>query len=189
MVLPEPEPLGSSRFRHLLLIDLGRGSLLQPVFRLPFEFAVPDLLYEDELKGHGESALVREKLRVEELSGGAVARALGYRRMQKTLSLPDCFALALAKAKSWTLLAGDRALRELAAEEQVLCHGVLWLLDRLHEHRTINRNALHDGFRRIAAHPRCRLPQAEIRKRFHLYPARDPVVRDDAIRAPKHSFS
>ena len=31
-----------------ILIDLERGSLL--CFRLPFQFAVPDLLYERELK-------------------------------------------------------------------------------------------------------------------------------------------
>ncbi len=33
------------------LVDLERGSLLDAAFRLPFEFVVPDLLYERELKG------------------------------------------------------------------------------------------------------------------------------------------
>ena len=36
-----------------VLIDLDRGSLVEPTFRLPFEFTVPDLLYERELKDHG----------------------------------------------------------------------------------------------------------------------------------------
>ena len=36
-----------------VLIDLDRGSLVEPTFRLPFEFTVPDLLHERELKDHG----------------------------------------------------------------------------------------------------------------------------------------
>jgi hypothetical protein len=36
-----------------VLIDLERGGLLVSCFRLPFEFAVPDLLYARELKDFG----------------------------------------------------------------------------------------------------------------------------------------
>ena len=36
-----------------VLIDLERGLFLEPIFRLPFKFAVPDLLYDRELKDHG----------------------------------------------------------------------------------------------------------------------------------------
>ena len=97
-----------------VLIDLERGSFLEPVFRLPFEFAVPDLLYERELRDHGGPALIDMGLRVEELDGAAVALALEYRRVRRSLSLPDSFALALSKANSWTLLSGDGSLRALA---------------------------------------------------------------------------
>ena len=34
-------------------IDLERGLLLESALRLPFAFAVPDLLYERELKDYG----------------------------------------------------------------------------------------------------------------------------------------
>ena len=152
-----------------VLIDLDRGSLVEPAFRLPFEFTVPDLLYERELRPHGGEDLVRLGLRVEELDGNAVAAALGYRRKRRSLSLPDSFALALAKTNAWTLLSGDRGLRELAEEEEVDCHGVLWLLDRICEHRVIGRSDLCAGLDKIAAHPRCRLPGAEIRKRLLSY--------------------
>ena len=47
------------------------------------------------------------------------------------LSVPDSFALALAKERAWTLLTGDGDLRDLATGENVDCHGVLWLLDRM----------------------------------------------------------
>lgn len=149
-----------------VLIDLERGSLLESAFRLPFTFTVPDLLYARELENHGGADLVRLGLRVEELDGSAVALALGYRRRRRSLSLPDSFALALAKTKAWTLLSGDRGLRELAEEEDVACHGVLWLLDRIFEHRVMDRNDLCAGLDKLAAHPRCRLPGSEIRKRL-----------------------
>ena len=154
-----------------VLIDLDRGSLVEPTFRLPFEFTVPDLLYERELKAHGGPDLIRLGLRVEELDGDEVSIALGYLRRRRSLSLPDSFALALAKTNAWTLLSGDRGLRELAEEEGVACHGVLWLLDRILEHRVIDRSELYAGLDKIAAHPRCRLPRAEVRKRLLFYSA------------------
>ena len=152
-----------------VLIDLDRGSLVEPAFRLPFEFTVPDLLYERELKAHGGPDLIRLGLRVEELDGDEVSIALGYLRRRRSLSLPDSFALALAKTNAWTLLSGDRGLRELAEEEGVACHGVLWLLDRIFEHRVIDPGVLRAGLDALAAHPRCRLPGSEIRKRLRSY--------------------
>ena len=154
-----------------VLIDLDRGALVEPTFHLPFEFTVPDLLYERELKDHGGPDFIGRGLRIEELDGDGVSLALGYRRKRRSLSLPDSFALALAKTNSWTLLSGDRGLRELASEEEVACHGVLWLLDQMFEHRVIDRNDLCDGLRKIATHPRCRLPKSEIRKRLLSYSA------------------
>ena len=105
-----------------VLIDLERGSFLEPVFRLPFEFAVPDLLYELELKDHGGPMLIDMGLRVNELDGAAVTLALAYRRERSSLSLPDSFALALSKTRSWALLSGDRSLRAVALEEKVASH-------------------------------------------------------------------
>ena len=152
-----------------VLIDLDRGSLVESTFRLPFEFTVPDLLYERELREHGGPDFVRLGLRVEELDGDGVSLALSYLRKRRSLSLPDSFALALAKRNAWTLLSGDRELRELAEEEEVRCHGVLWLLDQVFEHRVIELDDLRAALGRIAAHPRCRLPKSEISKRLLAY--------------------
>ena len=152
-----------------VLIDLERESFLEIAFRLPFEFAVPDLLYERELKDYGGDALMRLGLLVEGLDGSGVGLALSYQQRCRSLSLPDSFALALAKANSWTLLTGDAGLRKLAAAESVDCHGVLWLLDRMFEGRVADRNELHTGLQAISAHPRCRLPKSEINKRLQAY--------------------
>ena len=152
-----------------VLIDLERGSLLETSFALTFQFAVPDLMYRQELAAHGGPALIKLGLLVEELDGEGVALALGYRQAHRPLSLPDCFALALAKLNSWILLSGDRHLRELAANERVACHGVIWVIDGIFEEGLLSNRELYTSIQVIAAHPRCRLPRPELRERLQRF--------------------
>jgi len=152
-----------------VLIDLERGGLLEALFALPHEFAVPDVLYDHEMRGDWGDGLVRRGLRVEEVSKEGVAKALLYRQQRATLSVPDSFALALAKERQWLLLTGDGQLRDLAGGEDVECHGVLWLMDLMQEAGTPGVQPLHDGLMAIAAHPRCRLPRREITIRVERY--------------------
>ncbi|MCY4182898.1 MAG: hypothetical protein OXF43_08440 [Gammaproteobacteria bacterium] len=152
-----------------VLIDLDRGGLTEEAFRLPYEFAVPDLLYVAEIEKYDGAELIDLGLRIEELDGPGVNLALEYRRKRRTLSLPDAFALALASRHSWVLLAGDKELRKLAEAENIECHGVLWLMDRIFENGVVSGAQLRSSLARIAAHPRCRLPQAEVRRRLVRY--------------------
>lgn len=152
-----------------VLIDLERGGLLEAVFTLPHEFAVPDVLYHREMQGDWGERLVRLGLRVEELAKDAVANALRYGQQRAALSVPDTFALALAKERQWLLLTGDAQLRELAETEAVECHGVLWLVDMMEAAGTPGIGPLHDGLTALAAHPRCRLPRREITVRLERY--------------------
>ena len=152
-----------------VLIDLDRGRLLEAVFALPYEFAVPDVLYHREMAGAWGEHLVALGLRVEEVSAAGVGRALAYRATRPVLSVPDSFALALAQERQWTLLTGDGQLRDVATVEQVECHGVLWLLDRMEEAGTPAIQAVHDGLTAIARHPRCRLPRRELTVRLERY--------------------
>lgn len=155
-----------------ILVDLERGSLLQAAFALPScGFAVPDLLYERELKDHGGTELLALGLRVEALSDEGVVEAGGYRRAKPFLSVPDSFALALARANGWVLLTGDGLLRDLAGSHAVECHGVLWMLDRMVAEAAATAQAAHAGLGAIAAHPRCRLPKEEITLRLARYAA------------------
>ncbi len=154
-----------------VLIDLQRGGLLDVVFRLPHQFAVPDLLYERELKHWDGPALEVKGLRVLALPAADVELAQEYRRREPRLSLPDAFALALAKTGGHVLLAGDASLRSQAALEDIECHGALWVLDALEEHGLLGLPALADALARVADHPRCRLPKAEIHKRLERYRA------------------
>ncbi|MXX10708.1 MAG: hypothetical protein F4142_00355 [Nitrospira sp. SB0675_bin_23] len=152
-----------------VLIDLKRGSLLEASFRLAFRFFVPDLLYERELKDWGGEDLTRLGLVIEQLDGAGVSLALAYRKRMPALSLPDCFALALAQIHSWVLLSGDSALSRLATDEEVECHGVLWLLGKMHDANVVSIRKLHNGLTAISQHPRCRLPKTEVRRRLSSY--------------------
>lgn len=72
-----------------VIIDLERGELLESVFQLAVDFAVPDLLFHRELAGPLGDRLLALGLRVEELSPGEVQGATVLRRADATLSLPD----------------------------------------------------------------------------------------------------
>jgi len=152
-----------------VLIDLERGAVLDSCFKLPFEFAVPDLLYTRELAEFGGPQLVVKGLRVEELTSDEVATAQTVRNAHPKLSLPDAFAYVLASARGWTLLTGDGELRTLAQAQQVPFFGVLWVFDQLFDQQTIEVVMIVAGLEAIAAHPRCRLPRAEIEARLARY--------------------
>jgi predicted nucleic acid-binding protein len=152
-----------------VLIDLDRGNLLQAGFKLPTALAVPDVLYERELKDSNGPVLLTLGLKVLSLDGTGVALAQAYTRKSKSISVPDAFALALAKAGSHVLLSGDKALTKLASDEGVDCHGVLWLLDRIEEAALIALDQLRQGLETLASHPRCRLPRELIEERLVRY--------------------
>lgn len=143
-----------------VLIDLERSGLLEAAFRLSWEFAVPDLLYKRQLRDHNGPELLRLGLRVGALKPDAVHRALEYQRRVPALSLPDTFAITLAKVKGRILLAGDGELRRLATAEEIDHHGVLWVFDQLLHQAQATACVLHAALTALSGHPRCRLPRA-----------------------------
>lgn len=152
-----------------VLIDLERCELLHRAFDLEVEFVVPDLLYERELKDHGGDELRALGLRVESLTADGIEQAQRYLQRDRRLTVPDSFALTLARRNGWVLLSGDGALRALASAEGVACHGVLWLFDQLEQAAVATVVQLRDGLQRLAAHPRCRLPKEELATRLARY--------------------
>lgn len=154
-----------------VLIDLDRGDLLEEIFALPFDFAVPDLLYRQEIEPEWNDRLIKLGLRVEELSGDGVSAALEWRKQHRNLSVPDSFALSLALERQWTLLTGDSILRKLAAGERLECHGVLWTLDQFEE-RGWEAARLLNALEAMMRHPRCRLPKREVSLRLQRYSSR-----------------
>lgn len=149
-----------------VVIDLVRAELLQEMFLLPFEFCVPDILFERELAGELGNSLLQLGLRIEELTPAELRRATYINRQHVRLSIPDTFAFAIAESRGWGLLTGDRALRELAAATQINMHGVLWLFDQLADGNHVGFDRLYGGLSSLFAHPRCRLPANEVQRRL-----------------------
>ena len=152
-----------------VLLDLERGCLLEAFFRLPWEFTVPDQMYALELRTQLDVDLPALGLQIVELDASGQILALTYQDRHPVLSHPDSLALALARTQGCILLTGDRLLRDLAAAERVAHHGLLWAIDEMADVRVATYGQLCRGLRRIRAHPRCRLPEREVRKRLSRY--------------------
>ncbi|MBC7767417.1 MAG: hypothetical protein H7124_01380 [Phycisphaerales bacterium] len=149
-----------------VLIDLERGSLLEPLFGLSHAFVVPDILYQRELANNIGPDLMQRGLRVEALSPTEVGRATVMARARAALSVPDTFAFALAESRTWTLLTGDGALRTAATQAGLTHHGVLWVIDEMEREAVLDNGRLHAGLTTISTHPRCRLPSDEVQARL-----------------------
>ena len=72
-------------------------------------------MYERELKDYGGPELIRWGLKVVKSSDRITALATQYARTVKSITVPDAFAIALAKSHGWQLLAGDGGLEKHAS--------------------------------------------------------------------------
>jgi hypothetical protein len=154
-----------------VLIDLERGLVLEAGFRTSYELAVPDVLYRRELAPHGGDQLVALGLNVMAVDAAGVKLAVGYRARQRRISVADSLSLALARRIGATLMTGDALLRGLAEEDDVECHGLLWLFDVFDKERVLDPRALLTALEKIHSHPRCRLPEDEVLTRLQRYAA------------------
>ena len=85
-----------------ILIEFAKRDLLDRMFDLVFEFAVPDMLFHEELLELGSFSrqdLLDYGLRMERLDAEGVQAATAYQAERLALSLMDSFALALAESQ------------------------------------------------------------------------------------------
>ena len=153
-----------------VIIDLCKVRLIEPAFSLPYEFIVPNVMFEDEfldLSNYERGDLLASGLAVSVLSGEAVGMAVEYSAAFRRLSINDQFALALAKTtKESILLTGDKALRNAAISLAVEARGLLWLCDQMEEHQTVEAKRLGEALVALDEDELVRLPRAELRKRI-----------------------
>lgn len=152
------------------MIDLMKAALLEDMLRLPYTFAMPAPLYDDEwlsIDPDLKDSLRALGLEVPELSGTSVSRAAQYFNENQGLKLNDCFALVLAEdTNEGILLTGDSSLRRLAEKNDVEAHGVLWLTDELETHEIVAPNRLHAALCRFRDDDLVFLPEAELLQRI-----------------------
>ncbi len=122
---------------------------MEALLRLPYEFVMPDTLFEDEwlcLSNAEKRALSDLGLGVRSLPGPLVERAARYFNEHARLKLNDCFALTLAEhIENCILLTGDRLLRRIAEGSGIEVRGVLWVTDEMEVHEVVSLTSIHDA--------------------------------------------
>ncbi len=145
-----------------IIIDMNTGGLLRLMFRFDATFAVPDVLFEEELRtNHPE--LLRLGLKLLEMREDTVGYAA--RLVEKYRSLGagtnDLLALALAQQEKCPLLTGDGRLRTAGQTEGIEVHGTLWLIEQLVKARTITIRQAEAGYAKMREAGR-RLPWGDV---------------------------
>lgn len=147
-----------------VIIDMEAGGLIKQMFRLDYEFAVPDVLYETELK-ENHANLPKLGLKRLELQPEAVAYTVDLGAKYKKPGRIDLMALALAKQERCRLLTGDQALREAGKAEGMEVVGTIWLVGEMLRANIITRKDAHGAYHKMKTSDR-RLPWSEVEKQL-----------------------
>ncbi len=131
-----------------ILIDMEEGGLLEVMFQLPFDFAMPDILFFEELEEE-HAHLPDLGLALKEVSSESMNYAMQLTGTYTQASRNDCFALALAKQEQCPLLTGDMALRKAAEKEAAIVKGTIWLVSQLVVHQKINTEQAREAYRQM----------------------------------------
>jgi len=131
-----------------ILIDLEEGFLVEQLFKLPYEFCIPDILFEEELEEHHRH-LIEKGLELRVLRSETMRYAMELIRRYTKASRNDCFALAQATQENCPLLTGDRDLRNAAESESVKVRGTIWLVEVMVRHNLINIVQAREAYARM----------------------------------------
>ena len=145
-----------------VLIDIEDGNLTSHFFRSPYEIAVPDVLFELELKEQ-HTHLLQAGLKIISLNAASVERAAFWSAKYQRTSIMDRLALSLALQEQCPLLTGDRDLRTAANSEGVEVHGTLWIVGQLLEAKLIDQAQARNSFDSMKAKG-SRLPWGDAEK-------------------------
>ena len=91
-----------------------------------------------------------------------------YAKQYRGASVADLFALSFSKAEGYTLLSGDKKLREAAKKQKVPVHGVLWLLDELISEELLAKPDAIVALKKMQENG-ARLPAVEFEKRIRRW--------------------
>ena len=148
-----------------ILIEFAKRDLLDKMFDLEFEFAVPDMLFHEELidlSPYSRQDLLDYGLRVEPLDAEGVQSANSYQAERPALSLVDSFALALADLQEWQLLAEDRTMRSVAESKGITCLDALWVFDSMLDAGILSPSQALVVLEAMRDDPRCPVPKPKL---------------------------
>ena len=151
------------------LIDLRKGGLLAVFGKLPYRLVVPLPVRESEILDFSEAqwqALDAAGLITHDLTPDEIAQALALKARHPALSANDCFCHVTADTHAGILLTGDRLLRNVASDDGLRVHGVLWVIDELLAARACSSCTLIRALRSWQSDVAVFLPHDEISNRL-----------------------
>lgn len=148
-----------------IIIDIVAGELVEAMFILEYEFAMPDEELEEQ---HPE--ILDAGLKVIELKPESILRADRYfqENMVSRVSVNDCLALSLAKQENCPLLTGDSKLKQLAIVEDVTVRGTLWLMETMFINGFITAKGAEIAYQKMIDDG-SRLPVNKIEKQLKIF--------------------
>ena len=120
-----------------VLIDLIVVNQIENMFKLPYSFAVPDILFYSELE-EDHADLLNFGLETKPLIPETIDYFSELVNKYNKPGKNDLFALALAKQESCPLLTGDLDLRNAAESESIVRYGTIWIIEQLIVHDFVN---------------------------------------------------
>ena len=143
-----------------ILIDMEDGDILEQLFLLPIQFAIPDILYREEIEPC-RPGLEKMGLNLLEITSEYVSYATTLpNKYGNGPSHNDYLALALAKQEGCPLLTGDKQLKNVANHEDVPTMGTIWLLRSMVEGNIIEVTEALEALKKMIKAGR-RLPWIE----------------------------
>lgn len=147
-----------------IFIDIEIGGLTRTMFNLPETFAVPNILYEEELRQHHPS-LPTYGLRILDIQEEYIRESVRLSRLYPKPGRNDLLALVLAKQEKCPLLTGDSSLRLSAESENLTVMGTLWLMQQLVINELISIKQASAAYSKMKEEGR-RLPWDEVEKQL-----------------------
>lgn len=155
-----------------ILIDLCKLELLKEFFCLDLEVFTTERVIR-ELKDKDQrkqvNPYVGSLLKIKSLSSIEVMEVAQLTSQNiKNLSYVDCEVWHISKTYNYTLLTGDKNLRNQAHKTNVEVRGILYIFDELHRKNIVATSQLFDKLTLLKSINK-RLPQQEINNRLELY--------------------
>ena len=148
-----------------ILIEFSKREQLDRMFGLEFQFAVPDLLFHEELidlGAYSRQDLLAFGLRVESLDAEGVETAIIIQSERSALSLVDSFALAIADRQGWRLLTEDRTMSTVAQSKGIGHRDALWVIDSMLDAGILSVPQVMAALEAMRNDPRCPVSKAEL---------------------------
>ena len=139
--------------------DIEVSELLVPMLSLNYQFAVPDVLYHEELEDQ-HAHWLDMGLQTRNLSSKSVERVQSLARTHARTGRNYLFALAMAEFEQCPLLIGNAALRQAAEAERLVVRDIIWLIAEMVREQRITVAAARAALQKMNARGR-RLPWDE----------------------------